>query len=85
VGVLLTVLLYLTPIFYPEAIVPARFRWILRWNPVRPILDAFRQPIWAGALPPASSLAAAAAVALLVLLAGWAGFRRMSDRIPFYL
>jgi len=85
VGVLLTVLLYLTPIFYPEAIVPARFRWILRWNPVRPILDAFRQPIWAGALPPASSLAAAAAVALLVLAAGWAGFRRMSDRIPFYL
>jgi ABC-type polysaccharide/polyol phosphate export permease len=85
VGVLLTVLLYLTPIFYPASIVPARFRWILRWNPVRPILEAFRQPIWAGALPPASSIAAAVFVALLALAAGWAGFRRMSDRIPFYL
>jgi ABC-type polysaccharide/polyol phosphate export permease len=85
VGVLLTVLLYLTPIFYPAAIVPARFRWMLRWNPVRLILDTFRQPIWAGVVPGAASVAAAAAVAAAVLAAGWAAFRRMSDRIPFYL
>jgi len=85
VGVLLTVLLYLTPIFYPASIVPPRFRWLLRWNPVRLILDAFRQPIYAGAVPPASSIAAAALVALIFLAAGWAAFRRMSDRIPFYL
>jgi len=85
VGVLLSVLLYLTPIFYPASIVPERFRWILRWNPVRLVLDAFRLPIYAGAVPSPSAIAAAAAVAAVFLAAGWAAFRRMSDRIPFYL
>ena len=85
VGVGLTVLLYLTPIFYPAGIVPERWRWLIRWNPMRLILDAFRTPIWAGAFPRPAVVAAAAAVAFLALAVGYAAFRRMSDRIPFYL
>ena len=85
VGVALTILLYLTPIFYPPSIVPERWRWLLRWNPVRLILDAFRTPIYAGTFPELGAVAGAVAVAAFALAVGWAAFRRMSDRIPFYL
>jgi len=85
VGVVLAIFLYLTPIFYPVAIVPGRFRWALRWNPVRLMLDLFREPIYAGTFPPLSRIAAGAAIAGISLLVGYAAFRKMSDRIPFHL
>lgn len=85
VGVVLMLLLYLTPIFYPVSIVPERFAWLPRWNPVRVVLDVFREPIYSGRLPSAAHLAAAAAIAAVSLAIGVAAFRRSSDRIVLYL
>lgn len=85
VGVLLMTLLYLTPVMYPMSIVPEKFRWLVRWNPVRSILEVFRDPIYYGKVPPLSHLAVAAAVALLALAIGGWMFRRSADRIPFYV
>lgn len=85
VAVALTLLMYLTPVFYPMAIVPERARWLVRFNPVRSILEVFRDPIYFGKIPPAQHLAVAAAVALVALALGVALFRRSSDRIPFYV
>ncbi len=85
VGVVLMMLLYMTPIFYPASIVPERFAWITRWNPVRVVLDVFREPIYAGRIPSAAHLALAAAIAAVSLGVGVAVFRRSSDRIVLYL
>jgi ABC-type polysaccharide/polyol phosphate export permease len=85
VGVVLTLLLYLTPIIYPMSILPEQFRWIVRFNPVRSILEVFRDPIYFGKVPPLSHILVAAAVALVVLVAGAVAFRRSSHRIPFYI
>lgn len=85
VAVVLTLLMYLTPIFYPMAIVPERMRFVVRFNPVRSILEVFRDPIYFGKIPPLQHLAVAAGVALLALALGAALFRRSSDRIPFYV
>ncbi len=85
VAVGLTLLMYLTPIFYPMTIIPEHMRWAVRFNPVRSILEVFRDPIYFGKIPPAQHLAVATGVALLALVLGATLFRRSSDRIPFYV
>jgi ABC-type polysaccharide/polyol phosphate export permease len=85
IGVLLTVLMYLTPIFYPMAILPDRVRWVVRFNPLRSILEVFRDPIHYGKIPPLEHLAVSGAIAALALALGAFAFRRSSDRIPFYV
>lgn len=85
VGVVMTLLLYLTPVIYPMSIVPARFLWAVRFNPVRSILEVFRDPIYYGKVPPWPHLAVALALAAGVLLIGFVTFRRSADRIPFHI
>ena len=68
VGLGLAMLGFLTPIFYPVSIVPARFRWVVAANPLAHLIEAFRDAFFRHALPSAGSLiylvafAAAAAV-----------------------
>jgi ABC-2 type transport system permease protein len=85
IGVLLTLMMYLTPIFYPKEIVPEHMRWIVRFNPVRSILEVFRDPIYQGEIPPLSHLSVALTIAVVALILGVWCFRRSSDRIPFYV
>ena len=85
VTVLLTLTMYLTPIFYPMSIVPEQFRWAVRFNPVRSILEVFRDPIYFGKIPPLSHISISVVVALVALLIGSIMFRRSADRIPFYV
>lgn len=85
VGMLLTLLMYLTPVIYPKDIVPADWRWIVRYNPIRSILEVFRDPIYQGEIPPLSHLGVAVGVAVLALVIGGVVFTRTSDRIPFYV
>jgi ABC-2 type transport system permease protein len=85
IGVLLTLLFYLTPVIYPKDIVPERLRWVVRYNPIRSILEVFRDPIYQGEIPPLSHLTVSIVIALLLLALGAWVFRRSSDRIPFYI
>jgi homopolymeric O-antigen transport system permease protein len=85
VGVLLTVLMYLTPIFYPMEILPAKMRWVVRFNPVRSILEVFRDPIQQGKVPPLAHLAVSVGITAVALVVGGLAFRKSSDRIPFYV
>jgi ABC-type polysaccharide/polyol phosphate export permease len=85
VGVGLQLIMFLTPIMYPMAIVPERFRWIVRFNPVRSILEVFRDPIYHAKVPPLSHLTVALGLALLLLVLGIVAFRRTSRKINLYL
>ena len=85
VGVSLTLFMYLTPVFYPMAIVPDRFVWAVRFNPIRSVLEVFRDPIYYGKIPPVGHLAVASTVTVIALVIGIAAFRKTSDRIPFYV
>jgi ABC-type polysaccharide/polyol phosphate export permease len=85
IGVLLTLMFYLTPVIYPKDIVPESFRWVVRYNPIRSILEVFRDPIYQGEIPPLSHLTVSVVIALLLLALGAWVFRRSSDRIPFYI
>ena len=85
VGVLMMLAMYATPIFYPMTILPERFRWVVRFNPVRSILEVFRDPIYFNKVPPLSHLTVAITVAVAVFALGYWSFRRSADRIPFYV
>jgi ABC-2 type transport system permease protein len=85
ITVILSVLMYLTPIFYPKEIVPERMRWIVRFNPLRSILEVFRDPIYYGKVPPLSHLTVSCLIVLIALGIGAWAFRKSSDRIPFYI
>lgn len=85
IGVLLMLLFYLTPVIYPKDIVPEHLRWVVRFNPIRSILEVFRDPIYQGEIPPLSHLTVSVVIALLLLALGAWVFRRSSDRIPFYI
>ncbi|HUP23860.1 MAG TPA: ABC transporter permease [Thermoanaerobaculia bacterium] len=85
VMVLLTLAMYMTPVFYPIEIIPDHLRWVVRFNPLRSVLEVFRDPIYLGKVPPLSHLAVAIGVTLVVLAIGIVSFRRSSDRIAFYV
>ncbi|HEV8631823.1 MAG TPA: ABC transporter permease [Thermoanaerobaculia bacterium] len=85
VGVLMMLAMYATPIIYPMSILPERYRWFVRFNPLRSILEVFRDPIYYGKIPPLAHLSVALAVAVAAFVIGAWSFHRSADRIPFYV
>ncbi len=77
VGTATTVLFFLTPIVYPESLVPKAVAPWLALNPLVGALDAFRAFI-TGAGPSALRLASGALAAGVCLVVGSAVFRRRS-------
>lgn len=85
VGVVMTALMFLTPIMYPMSIVPEKWRWVVRYNPVRSILEIFRDPLFYGKVPPLAHVAVAVSVSVVALAIGIFAFRRASHRITYFI
>jgi ABC-2 type transport system permease protein len=75
-GVLVRALFYLTPVMYPEEILPERFVWLVRVNPLYHLLRCWRDPIYLGVMPPFASVVAGVLSAMAVVLVGWWVFAR---------
>jgi ABC-type polysaccharide/polyol phosphate export permease len=75
-AVLITLVGYLTPTFYPENIVPARFQPLLHFNPLYSHLRVFRAIFFAQEFPPAWTIAVTAGSAVVMLLIGATVFTR---------
>ena len=76
VGVLLQILFFMTPIFYPIAAIPERFRWPLRLNPLTLLIEEARKVFLYGELPDWRFLGAAFLISLLVLHLGFLWFHK---------
>ena len=82
--IILTAWLYLTPIIYPESIVPQNLRlWLFTLNPMYHIVSLFRAPLYEGVWPDVSQTVAALGIAFLVMAAGWITFTRKSDEFAY--
>jgi lipopolysaccharide transport system permease protein len=75
-GLVLMAWLYLTPIIYPEQIVPARYRPALELNPFTPLVRGYRRVLLEGAQPDWAGLAYTTAFALAAFLLGYWWFAR---------
>ncbi len=78
--------LYLTPVIYPEEVIPATYRfWLFHLNPMYYLIKVFRLPIYDGVLPSASLLAAATLIAVVTLALGWIVFSSRADEFTYRL
>jgi lipopolysaccharide transport system permease protein len=75
-GLVLMAWLYLTPIIYPEQVVPARFRPALELNPFTPLVRSYRRTLLEGVPPDWAGLAYTTAFALIAFLLGYWWFAR---------
>jgi lipopolysaccharide transport system permease protein len=75
VGLLL--LFYLTPVFYETARVPDDYEWVIRLNPLTPLLEGYRDVLVQGHLPPAGPLLAVAATGVAAAVLGLVVFQRL--------
>lgn len=71
VSILLTVLMFLSPIFYPLEAVPAAFRDLLVINPIAPIINATRTVLLLGHQPDWLTLGCYSLVALIAVQISW--------------
>ena len=78
--------MYLTPIIYPEEILPPAYRWwILTLNPMYHLARLFRLALYQGDWPSGQELALTATVAIVVLAAGWSVFTHRADEFVYRL
>jgi ABC-type polysaccharide/polyol phosphate export permease len=64
-----------TPIFYPAAIVPEKFKIIFNLNPLSPIIESFRQIALSGAEPDLTLVLGALLSGIIILSIGWICFQ----------
>jgi homopolymeric O-antigen transport system permease protein len=76
VAIVMQVLFFLTPIFYPRQAVPAQFRSVIDLNPLAPIVDNVRRVAVQGLLPDWHSLATSTIVGVVVLCFGHVWFAK---------
>jgi ABC-type polysaccharide/polyol phosphate export systems, permease component len=84
-GVMNTIWMYATPIFYPESIVPDRFKFILKINPLCQFLQNARLCILYGTSPEPAAFVKCFFIALLMLFIGALIFRKTQDKFVLYL
>ena len=75
--ILLTFVFYLTPIIYPELMVPEKYRSLINLNPMAPLMVSWRNLFLDGALDP-QALTVSFAYSIIMLLLGYAVYRRLS-------
>jgi ABC-type polysaccharide/polyol phosphate export permease len=84
--VFLTAWIYLTPIIIPEEILANILNgWLLRINPLYPVIRIFRLVIYDGKVPSLAEWGVAAAIALGTLLIGWLFFTQKSKSFAYYV
>jgi ABC-type polysaccharide/polyol phosphate export permease len=82
--IVLTAWMYLTPVIYPEEILPEVIRfWITHLNPMYYLVTLYRLPVYFGRLPTWSELLPPVLISLVVLAAGWWLFAQKSDEFAY--
>lgn len=71
VGVMVTALLFMSPIFYPLAAIPERYRYLIELNPMTQVIEQAREVLLWGRLPAFGPWAVSMA---LGLVCAWLGF-----------
>lgn len=84
-GVLSMMWMYATPIFYPETILPEKFRFVLQINPLYHFLKNTRICILDGISPEPAIYVQCFLIALGMLLVGALVFRKNQDKFVLYL
>lgn len=84
-GVLLNLLNYATPIFYPEKIIPEQYIFLLKLNPLYYFFKAFRMPVYDGILPSIILLEHCVIIAGITFIIGCIIFKKHQNNFILYI
>lgn len=76
VGILMTILMFLSPIFYPIAAIPERYRFLIQLNPISPAIEQIRQVLYWGEIPSPQDWGVCLAVSFIFALFGFTCFQK---------
>jgi lipopolysaccharide transport system permease protein len=76
VSLVLMTWMYLTPIIYPESVVPEQFRWLIRINPFTGLIRSYRRIFLEAQSPDWSGLGYFTVVGLIAFVFGYWWFAR---------
>lgn len=76
IGVLTSVLMFLSPIFYPISALPEQYRQFLMMNPLTPTIEAVRELLFMGTVPSLSMLGIYLLAAMVFFCMGFAWFQK---------
>ena len=75
-GVVVTALMFLSPLFYPSSALPAEFQWLSAVNPIAFSIEQTREVLIFGGLPDWHSLAVYTVIAGATMWLGFAWFQK---------
>lgn len=78
-------LLFVTPIMYPESLVPEQMRLLVMVNPLAHLIKMYRQTIMEGQLPTLENVGWAIGLSLVLWMTGYVWFNRTKHAFPDYL
>ena len=81
VGVALTLLFYLTPVFYRGHEAGQEYQWLFTLSPIAVLVQAHRSIFFQGEVPSLGPLLLAAATSAVVCAVGWVVYRRQQHDI----
>lgn len=84
-SVMLLVVMYMTPIFYPVSIIPEQYLVLFWLNPLYPVVEIFRDVVMYQAMPDPIMHLLSVAYAVVYLIIGLFVFYKIQDRFIYYL
>jgi len=76
VGMAMTILMFLSPIFYPITAIPERYRFFIQLNPISPAIEQIRQILFWGEVPNIEVWSIYLLMSLGVAFLGFAWFQK---------
>ncbi len=76
IGLVIQVLMFMTPIFYPASSLPPRLRTVMELNPLTPVISMMRDVMYWGRVPTITEWLSTCALAVAVASLGFAWFQK---------
>ncbi|MDQ0244813.1 ABC-2 type transport system permease protein [Bacillus fengqiuensis] len=84
-GIMMSLLMYLTPIMYPIEIIPERYEWILNFNPLYYYVKYFRELVLGGTVPSIELNLICISFSIFSLLLGLYVFKKNQYKFILYM
>jgi len=81
--VIVQAMFFLTPIMYPESILPGWAVPLMRINPMYVLVEMFRLPVYQGRFPDLTTTLTATITSVTFLIVGWVAFTLKADELPY--
>jgi ABC-type polysaccharide/polyol phosphate export permease len=85
IQIILQAWFYFSPIIYSLDLIPIKYRWLFKMNPLLYVLNGFRLSIYYGILPSGASVVLSLACGIAALVVGFSIFRRYEKSFVYYV